>query len=75
MRKQSSFDDEVTLSSAAMHLPKKCSHQTSLQTVPAAACPEANVIFFAMNREATFPAALGHCFFSAPGCTHTLFNI
>ena len=32
MRKQSSFDDEVTsLSSAAMHLPKKCSYQTSTQ--------------------------------------------
>ena len=53
MRKQSSFDDEVTsLSSAAMHLPKKCSYQTSTQLnafyrpcADAACLPEADVIF------------------------------
>ena len=54
MRKQSSFDDEVTsLSSAAMHLPKKCSYQTSTQLNAfyrnrcafTACLPEADVIF------------------------------
>ena len=50
MRKQSSFDDEVTsLSSAAMHLPKKYSYQTSTQLnafySPSACLPEADVIF------------------------------
>ena len=53
MRKQSSFDDEVTLSSAAMHLlPKKCSHQSSTQHSPGnlsflnAPCPEVECYFF-----------------------------